>query len=200
MKKLCLALGALLLAVLVWWVFQGETIKPTAENDHSPSPSSPVAHQEHAPQPRPPAAEPQAENVSPPDRRVAELKKKYPQFTEEEITSALRQGIRLERLEQAPRGMLSLKAVTTAFEMFKKEFGAYPKGNNIEIATALLGGNPTHTVFLDNYKERFTDSSGALVDAWKTPLLIEVKADNLLSIRSAGPDRVFWSADDVLLH
>ncbi len=200
MKKVYIASGIALFGVFVLWFALTLVDNPTAKTESHPSSTPSPAVQHEAASTQLPVVAPQPEAPIQPDQRLVELKKKYPRSTEEEIAGALRQGIRLERLEQAPPGAVNLKLVTTAFAQFKQAFGAYPEGDNIKMAKALLGENPKHTVFLDNYKERFTDSSGALADSWKTPLLIEAKDSDQLSIRSAGPDRIFWNDDDVVLH
>jgi hypothetical protein len=45
---------------------------------------------------------------------------------------------------------------------------------------------------------RFHPTAGALPDAWGTKIRYEKLSDSSFRLRSAGPDRVFDSADDIV--
>ncbi len=69
-------------------------------------------------------------------------------------------------------------------------------GANEEFAAALLGKNATATVFLAQ-PHACLNAQGQLVDRWQTPLFFHVRDATRIDIRSAGPDRVMWTADDL---
>jgi hypothetical protein len=43
------------------------------------------------------------------------------------------------------------------------------------------------------------NSNGELMDRWGTPIFFHALSKDQMEIRSAGPDRVMWTADDVIL-
>jgi hypothetical protein len=85
-----------------------------------------------------------------------------------------------------------------AVKQFHQAFGVYPEGGNLEVAKALMGENPTKTVFLE-LPQKQVARSGELLDPYETPYQISVTAEGKLDIRSAGKDRLFWNADDEVL-
>ena len=73
-----------------------------------------------------------------------------------------------------------------------------PFGDNREITAKLLGNNPKGIIFLlpDN---RAINSAGELCDRWGTPFFFHAESGTRMEIRSAGPDRRLWTADDVTI-
>ena len=80
------------------------------------------------------------------------------------------------------------------------QYGRYldgnPVGSNAEISAALRGDNPKGIALLPA-EGKFIDSSGQLVDRWGTPYFFHAIARQRMDIVSAGPDREFWTNDDV---
>lgn len=83
------------------------------------------------------------------------------------------------------------------------QYGRYldgnPVGSNAEISAALRGDNPKGIALLPS-EGKFMDSSGQLVDRWGTPYFFHAIARQRMDIVSAGPDREFWTNDDVTSH
>jgi hypothetical protein len=83
------------------------------------------------------------------------------------------------------------------------QYGRYldgnPVGSNAEISAALRGDNPKGIALLPA-EGKFMDSSGQLVDRWGTPYFFHAIARQRMDIVSAGPDREFWTNDDVASH
>lgn len=79
---------------------------------------------------------------------------------------------------------------------FRKHQGGNPVGENEEIAAALLGKNPKGLVYLPE-AGAFLDARGRLIDRWGTPYFFHALAGNRMDIRSAGPDKLFWTDDDI---
>lgn len=80
---------------------------------------------------------------------------------------------------------------------FAKHHGGNPVGENMEFAAALLGNNPKHLAYLPA-KGPFLDSSGQLIDRWGTPYFFHQQSATRTEITSAGPDRQFHTADDLV--
>jgi hypothetical protein len=76
-------------------------------------------------------------------------------------------------------------------------FGGNPVGTNPEITKALSGDNPKQVNFLKADGNR-VNSNGELVDAWGTPYFFHQISGTEMEIRSAGPDRIMWTLDDLI--
>jgi len=67
---------------------------------------------------------------------------------------------------------------------------------NEDWADFLRGQNAAHQRFLpDNHAA--LNSKGQLVDRWSTPLFFHALGGGRFEIRSAGPDKTLWTADDL---
>ncbi len=75
--------------------------------------------------------------------------------------------------------------------------GAPPLGFNEEVVRALGGANPFGVVFLPQ-RHPAIDARGRLCDRWGTPYLFHPLAAEDYEIRSAGPDRRLFTADDLI--
>lgn len=76
-----------------------------------------------------------------------------------------------------------------ALQQYKERVGAWPVGNNAEIAKALMGQNPKNLIILVGRKQDL-NSKGEFVDPWGTPLRIYFAGEGIL-VRSAGPNKRF---------
>ena len=76
-------------------------------------------------------------------------------------------------------------------------FGENPVGTNEEITKALSGDNPKHINFLDAEAGRIS-AKGEWVDPWGTPWFFHQLSARDMEIRSAGPDRILWTDDDLV--
>jgi len=79
---------------------------------------------------------------------------------------------------------------------YGRQLDGNPVGSNAEISAALRGDNPKRIALLPA-EGKFMDSSGRLVDRWGTPYFFHAIARQRMDIVSAGPDREFWTKDDV---
>jgi hypothetical protein len=90
-----------------------------------------------------------------------------------------------------------LAIVQRLFDRFRESFGVFPTGeDNRQIVNALSGNNPRHLIILPRDCPAI-DAAGRLTDRWRSPLFFHSLARDAVEIRSAGPDRVMWTADDV---
>lgn len=72
-------------------------------------------------------------------------------------------------------------------------------GANEEFAAALRGVNQTKLRFVED-GSRIFNAQGQIVDRWDTPVYFHALAHDRIDIRSAGPDRQMWTADDLHRH
>ena len=92
-----------------------------------------------------------------------------------------------------------LATVSLLLSQYRRHRDGNPVGSNEEIAAALLGHTPQGAAYLPA-KGPFLDGQARLIDRWGTPYFFHALAHDRMDIRSAGPDREFWSADDIVHH
>jgi hypothetical protein len=81
---------------------------------------------------------------------------------------------------------------------YGSRFGGNPVGTNPEITAALNGENPQQVKFLSAESGHRINGHGELVDAWGTPFFFHQISGTEMEIRSAGPDRKMYTADDLV--
>jgi hypothetical protein len=92
-----------------------------------------------------------------------------------------------------------LANVRRAVHQFGQMFGGNPVGTNPEITRQLLGDNPRHINFIDPSAGMRVNGDGELVDAWGTPYFFHQISGSEMEIHSAGPDKIMWTADDIVV-
>lgn len=90
-----------------------------------------------------------------------------------------------------------LATIELLLSEFNKHQGGNPVGENDEITAALLGKNQKRVAYLPA-KGNFLNASGQLIDRWGTPYFFHQLSAKQMEIRSAGPDREFYTTDDVI--
>lgn len=91
----------------------------------------------------------------------------------------------------------SMHELLTNFQTLVKHPDALPLGANAEIAAALRGqGRHNREAFLKDAHPAF-NSAGEFIDRWGTPLVFHAESRDRVSIRSAGPDGLVWTEDDL---
>jgi hypothetical protein len=86
-----------------------------------------------------------------------------------------------------------LKDIASALKNQVTVTGSLSKTNNAYILQTLFGTN----TFLYSYK---TNADGKLLDAWETPINVEILSQTSFTIRSAGPNKKFGDADDIIFN
>ena len=71
-----------------------------------------------------------------------------------------------------------------------------PLSANEDWADFLRGANAAHERFLPD-KHAALNSKGQVVDRWGTPLFFHAVGAGRYDLRSAGPDKLMWTADDI---
>ena len=105
---------------------------------------------------------------------------------------------RLNAVDATPKEDLeTLDLLVTIFRRTNE--GANPSGGeNDEIVRQLTGKNDKSVAVLPS-KHAALASNGQLLDRWGTPYYFHPVSRDVLGLRSAGPDRKLWTADDVAL-
>jgi hypothetical protein len=82
------------------------------------------------------------------------------------------------------------------FTLLVKSAADRPLSANEDWAAALRGLNPAHERFLPD-QSRALNAQGQLVDRWGSPLFFHALGERRFELRSAGPDKTMWTADDL---
>ena len=86
--------------------------------------------------------------------------------------------------------------VQFALRDFRAALGSNPVGNNAEITKAILGDNAKQAK-MEMPAGSQVSPTGELCDPWGTPYFFHQMSAQKMEIRSAGPDRVMWTKDDI---
>jgi len=92
--------------------------------------------------------------------------------------------------------MMWLARALDNFALLVKGPQPLPHGANEEIALALQGKNSVQMRYLPQDHPAF-NAAGQIIDRWGTPLFFHSNAHDRMEIRSAGPDKVMWTEDDL---
>ena len=90
-----------------------------------------------------------------------------------------------------------LEALRGVIRTYGQRFRGNPVGNNAEITAALRSENPKGANLLDE-AAGVVNERGELTDAWGTPYFFHQLSGTEMEIRSAGPDRRMYTADDLV--
>jgi hypothetical protein len=82
---------------------------------------------------------------------------------------------------------------------FRTRIGENPVGTNAEIMQAVMGGNAAKAT-LGPPQGQGLNEHGELIDRWGTPYFFHQLSKDKMEVRSAGPDRVLWTGDDVVTN
>jgi len=134
------------------------------------------------------------------DPRLAQAKIDFPKVSEVDLENALNIGMDLNALKEERVSDITIQTrnLEMALMKYRERFGTYPSGENLDVVKTLMGNNLQKTVFL-NPPIRAISSDGELLDSWHTPFKIKIEKD-AFSIRSAGPDLVFGTKDDIIVR
>jgi len=89
-----------------------------------------------------------------------------------------------------------IEAMVAATQSYIADNGSLPKILDDRGLYDLLTGADSGKVYL-LFKTSQMNSDGELVDAWGTPFRVRYVSDKQVGITSAGPDKVFGTADDI---
>ena len=91
--------------------------------------------------------------------------------------------------------------VSELVEAFRSNFphSGNPVGDNVEITASLAGGNSLAVALIPRDHPAINER-GELCDRWSTPFFFHQVSGTQMEIRSAGPDRILRTADDIVLE
>jgi len=92
-----------------------------------------------------------------------------------------------------------MENVRGVLRLYRSQFGGNPVGTNPEITRALNGGNARQAVFFNPAEDGVRiNVKGEMIDPWGTPFFFHQLSGAEMEIHSAGPDRILWTADDLV--
>lgn len=92
----------------------------------------------------------------------------------------------------------AMHRVVTGYFSLVKDASKNPIGGNEDLAAALRGDNPNRETFVHEGNKVF-NAEGLLQDRWGSPLIVHPEAWREIEFRSAGPDKIPYNADDLIL-
>lgn len=122
------------------------------------------------------------------------------------------------RLERKPDGRIFYKPAMDASRRLDPGADAAEDGNNVlqvishyryaykenpvgpenrDVTRAMLGENPKNIVFVASDSPWLAGEE--LVDRWGTPYFFHALSGTNMEVRSGGPDRQLWTADDIVV-
>jgi hypothetical protein len=96
-----------------------------------------------------------------------------------------------------PQAAAELDTVRSMLRDYRTLYHENPVGTNADIMKAVMGGNPKQAQ-LGPPEGQTLDADGALLDRWGTPYFFHQLSGESMEIRSAGPDKILWTADDIV--
>ena len=94
----------------------------------------------------------------------------------------------------------AIENMSRTIRQYGQMFGGNPVGTNPEFAKQLGGDNSKHINFISTDSGMRLDGDGELVDPWGTPYFFHQISGSDTEVRSAGPDRVMYTSDDIVIH
>jgi hypothetical protein len=91
-----------------------------------------------------------------------------------------------------------VQRVIAGYYSIVKDSSHFPIGGNADLAAALRGENSNRETYVPEGHPVFS-KDGLLVDRWGSPLVVHPEAWTQLELRSAGPDRIAYTPDDLVL-
>lgn len=91
-----------------------------------------------------------------------------------------------------------IQRVAVGYFSVIKDASRFPIGGNEDLSAVLRGENPNREVFIRPGHPVFS-KEGLLIDRWGSPLIVHPEAWRQLELRSAGPDRIPFNDDDLIL-
>jgi hypothetical protein len=94
-----------------------------------------------------------------------------------------------------------LRVVEDVLEAFRSNFphDGNPVGSNAEITAVLTGKNKLQLALIPAHHPAI-NRDGELCDRWGTPFFFHAESGTRMAVRSAGPDKKMWTADDIVLE
>lgn len=91
-----------------------------------------------------------------------------------------------------------LEIVNEFVTLYSRAFQGNPIGGNEDITAVLTGHNPRKGVLFPPNSPMIVN--GQIVDHWGTPYWFHPSSSTRMEIRSAGPDKSLFTADDIIIN
>lgn len=98
--------------------------------------------------------------------------------------------------EDKARALGQLARIDRLLRDYRRAYGEFPVGSNVDITRTLRGDNEKKIIFVTP-EEAPINAKGELIDAWQTPYFFHQISGRQMEIFSPGPDRQMWTADDL---
>jgi hypothetical protein len=102
------------------------------------------------------------------------------------------------RIVPSPEALKDMDDIQFMLRDYRTRLGDNPTGTNAEIMKEVMGGNRVQARLGPPEGQRLNEQ-GELVDRWGAPYFFHQLSKNEMEIRSAGPDRAMWTADDIVV-
>ena len=103
------------------------------------------------------------------------------------------------KLHQSDNPQVDLEIVSQILSQYRSIFKNNPVGvENFEFTAALTGDNPKRVNFLDPSNSALS-ANDELIDRWGSPIYFHPISGTEMELRSLGPDKTLWTADDIEL-
>jgi hypothetical protein len=195
--------AALLVFVLAAMVFYVRTTRVPSHTTPALAPETQAAVRTATPAARPVASVSQTSNAAVSDTATSTVAAAQASSPE---TGASRPPVPGALLFGGPEstpvnlpGETVLENVRSTVRSYGSMFEGNPVGTNPEITAALNGENAKGVHFLEAEKGMRVNRQGELVDPWGTPFFFHQLSGSETEIRSAGPDKQMWTADDLVI-
>ncbi len=96
-----------------------------------------------------------------------------------------------------PATDIDFDKISVMLRDYRTLFGENPVGTNAEIMHSIMGGNPKGAM-LGPPEGQSLNEDGELLDRWGSPVFFHQLSADRMELRSAGPDRTLWTADDLV--
>jgi len=187
LRNLTLAGSLIVLGLCIYWLLQPDAAQDTEQLSDQVASQNEEIDQRLAP----PKLTRVVEVPEPNDPRVNRLPDGRVEYLIAFDTSM--------QINQNADPLQSIYAVEQLFADYRYAYKENPVGSeNAEITQQLLGKNPKRIVFIDPRCAALRGTE--LVDQWGTPFFFHALSGQHMQVRSAGPDRQLWTADDVFVE
>jgi hypothetical protein len=95
---------------------------------------------------------------------------------------------------------MEMQPLSSAVSCYLTDNGPPASSENNVFTETLFGIRPPHKAYLEPSSYIVQNSNHELIDGWGTPLRFVFKGKNDFLIISAGPDKIFGTADDITNH
>src|SRR5260221_1132592 len=193
-KSFLIILAAAFAAILAWWLLRArlahpqDLIQSIQDEPRAVKTVPPLAYLPPSPGARPPAS-----NLvqSPP---ASALPAKSPPAVTSTLPSPATTSAEPPPLYPPEILLDNMRNTVLQYGLM---FCGNPVGTNLHITKALNGDNPKQVKFLGPDGNR-VNQKGELVDAWGTPYFFHQLSAMEMEIRSAGPDKIMYTSDDLV--